>query len=170
MQTHLWADLHIDHLQALVRRGWFDTLDHYQQYISDTWIKHVRPTDVIILPGDIAISYNGLCKIKKLPGRKILVGGNHDGERGVSLSQLASTYDEIHGLLRHRAGFFISHAPLHLEGMRNRRNIHGHMHDDVIEDPRYINVSIDMCRNAPVSIDQIVSGDYTTYDRYNKVA
>lgn len=158
-----WSDLHIDHYPALKHRGWFETLEEYQEDCAEKWDRIVGPQDTIYLVGDIAMTWDGLRWVSKRPGRKILILGNHDKERENSIRDLLSVYDDVEGLMKHRKGFYFSHAPVHVSELRGRRNIHGHTHGKVITDPRYINVCIDIARDGPVDLQDIVSKRYGSF-------
>lgn len=163
MNTLVWSDLHIDHPPAVKQRG-FESVEVFQEYISDIWVDQVTDRTTIILVGDIALYLSGLAVIKKLPGKKILVMGNHDKERdGIITRDLIEVYDEIEGLWKHRKGMYFSHAPVHPTQLRGRRNVHGHSHCDIIPDERYINVCFDLLPKGPVSLEAINSGEYKSY-------
>ncbi len=57
---------------------------NYTERISNNWNKLIEPTDTVIVPGDIswALTTNDalydLLWIEKLPGKKIIMKGNHD--------------------------------------------------------------------------------------------
>jgi len=57
--------------------------DHFQQIKTD-WIEHVTDQDIVLLPGDISWAMHlkdalpDLQRIGELPGRKIMLKGNHD--------------------------------------------------------------------------------------------
>jgi uncharacterized protein len=56
---------------------------HYNQ-VRDHWLKHVKPTDTVLIPGDISWAMKldqaryDFEWIAQLPGRKILSPGNHE--------------------------------------------------------------------------------------------
>ncbi len=53
--------------------------------------------------------------------------------------------------------FTASHMPLRLEGLRDGDfNVHGHIHQNKMEDPHYINVSVEVRDYTPVNMDTIV--------------
>ncbi len=58
--------------------------DNYEEIIKNNWIKTVNPEDTVIIPGDIswAMTLNESIKdfeyIANLPGKKIILRGNHD--------------------------------------------------------------------------------------------
>lgn len=162
-EEHFWSDLHLGHWSALKHRGWFATLAEYHAHVRACWLSRVKPGDKIWLVGDIALTWEGLMVLKDLPGFKILVLGNHDDERELDIRMLLEVFDEIRGFVKHRHGFYIGHAPIHAMSLRGRRCIHGHEHDRVINDPRYINVSIDHLFDGPTTMNKIRSGEYRSY-------
>lgn len=81
----------------------------------------------------------------------MLILGNHDTDRKLSINDLVYVYDEIHSLYKHKE-FWLSHAPIHSDELRGKINIHGHTHEHCIDDDRYINVCVEQF-HKPVSID-----------------
>lgn len=158
-----WSDLHIDHDSCLRPRGWTGTLSEYQDHIAFLWDNVVGENDVIHLVGDIALTWAGLRWLKDRPGKKILYMGNHDTERENTIRDLLSAYDDVRGFWRHKKGFYIGHCPSHPTELRGKRMIHGHKHQNVIQDQRYINVCLDLLPNGPVNIKDLVNGDYRSY-------
>ena len=51
--------------------------------------------------------------------------------------------------------FWLSHAPIHPEELRDRINIHGHVHYKNIDDARYFNVSCENIGFKPISLENI---------------
>lgn len=163
-----WADLHIDQEHCRHRRNWFPTLKEYQDDTAKKWDETVGENDTIWLCGDICTTWEGLRWIKARPGKKILVLGNWDKVFDNDIRTILEVYDDVEGFHKHQKGFYISHAPTHPSDLRNRKNIHGHRHDDPVPDSRYVCVSIDMARSGPVSFADIISGRYSTFDRQGK--
>jgi calcineurin-like phosphoesterase family protein len=164
MNTVVWSDLHIDHFSAAKARG-FETLKDFQDVVIDGWEKKVTSRTTIILVGDVALYRPGLSLIKKLPGKKILVPGNHDLERDNDMRDVLEVYDRVEGLWKHKRGIWFSHAPMHPSQLRGRRQIHGHSHTEIIQDERYINVCWDLLKEGPVDFEMILSGEYRSYRR-----
>ena len=58
--------------------------DNYEETIKQNWINTVKEDDTVIIPGDIswAMTLNECIKdfeyINSLPGKKIILRGNHD--------------------------------------------------------------------------------------------
>jgi len=163
MNTVFWSDGHVDHLNACRQRG-YETVAAFQEYYADTWCSVVTPRTKIFCVGDMALTHEGLSFLKKLPGIKHLVLGNHDKERENDIRDLLEVYDDVHGIYKHpRSPLYIAHCPSHPSQLRGRLMVHGHSHRDVIPDERYINVCFDLLPNGPVSIEDIVSGKYRSY-------
>ena len=78
------ADLHFDSIgdksMDIFGGSWID----HENKIIDNWIKLVKNDDLVLLPGDISWglrledAYEDLMKIENLPGKKIILKGNHD--------------------------------------------------------------------------------------------
>lgn len=164
MNTVFCADGHVDHLASCKRRG-FETVEKFQEYYADTWCSKVGKNTLVYCVGDMALYHSGLVFMKKLPGRKILVMGNHDPERENNTRDLIEVYDELYGVWKHKGSpLYIAHVPSHPSQLRGRLMVHGHLHGDVIQDERYINVSWEQLPgHAPVSIEDIVSGKFRTW-------
>lgn len=60
--------------------GW----DNYQELIEQNWLKKIKTDDTVVLVGDISWgmslqqAYSDFDFINKLPGKKIIIKGNHD--------------------------------------------------------------------------------------------
>jgi len=63
-----------------VFNGW----NNYQELIKKNWLENIRPDDTIVLAGDISWAmslqqaYDDFKFINDMPGRKIILKGNHD--------------------------------------------------------------------------------------------
>lgn len=91
----------------------------------------------------------------RLKGKKRLIVGNHDKIWNPALQRWFEKVDLWKGFKEE--GFTASHFPLRLESLRDGKvNVHGHIHQNIMDDPRYINVSVEVCDYTPVSIETIV--------------
>lgn len=112
--------------------------------IATHWMNTVRKavafhrSDIVFCLGDIAFNEDALRLVHSLPGRKILIGGNHDH----ACPFASEVYWQQHGMLRYK-GFWLTHCPVHPEELRGKPNAHGHVHDKSIADPRYFNLSVE---------------------------
>lgn len=109
-----------------------------EEWICDTWATTIRSNKHLVwCLGDMAFNDEALEKLEKLPGRKILIRGNHDDR--FKLSRLAEVFENIHSLVA-RYGWWLTHPPIHPQELRRRHNVHGHVHQQSIPDPRYTNI------------------------------
>ena len=115
-------------------------------YLMDRWRRTVTKWDLVYVLGDAAFTDEGLQSIAELPGRKKLVRGNHDKHNAKLLLRV---FEDIHGIVAYKRTW-LSHAPIHPQELRGRKNIHGHVHFATIPDDRYINVSAEAIEYTPV--------------------
>jgi calcineurin-like phosphoesterase family protein len=77
--------------------------------------------------------------------------GNHDI---FPISEYQKYFTKIHGLTKYK-GFWLSHAPIHSEELRGKINIHGHVHNKIIVDPRYRSVCVEALNGKPISLSSL---------------
>lgn len=135
------ADLHMGHKNIWKYRPVFESTLHNDLYFQYILEEVCTKRDTMFFLGDIIFDEIYLEFIKNLPGTKILILGNHCTEY-VSTSKLCEVFDEVHGLLKYKE-FWLSHAPLHPDELRGKRNVHGHVHTESVNDLNYLNVSVD---------------------------
>jgi calcineurin-like phosphoesterase family protein len=75
--------------------------------------------------GDMSFTEQGLQMIDTLPGKKLLVRGNHDV---LPFDMYLGVFDDILGAYRYK-GAFITHIPIHPCELYRGYNIHGHCHN-----------------------------------------
>lgn len=149
--VYFWSDLHLGHKNIHNFRQQFSSEREHFEYIKHQWYDTISKHDKVFLCGDICFTHESLVEFSKWPGRKVLIMGNHDTDRDLSIADLIYVYHEIHSLYKHKE-FWLSHSPIHTDELRGKSNIHGHTHHHVINDNRYINVCVEQ-HTSPVSID-----------------
>jgi calcineurin-like phosphoesterase family protein len=88
----------------------------------------------------------------RLNGRKALVRGNHDI---FELKLYAKYFDQIYGV-KVFDDMILSHIPLHPESIaRWGFNVHGHLHANSMNDPRYLCVSVEQTDYRPITLEQV---------------
>lgn len=165
-RTWLISDAHLEHPSIPKFRDLVTSVEDNTEQIVHHWKNLVGPNDNVICLGDMAWNKRGLVILQSLPGRKVLVPGNHDHQTDVNHIELSKTYAKIcGGLVNYSGGFWLQHAPMHPEELWGKTNIHGHMHRNALQDPRYVNVNVDFTGMRPVLLDDIKSGKFTTHDK-----
>ena len=78
------ADLHLPGGMNKTMEVFGPQWDHHFERIRADWLNRVHPDDVVLIPGDISwamtmdAAKEDLMEIARLPGKKILLKGNHD--------------------------------------------------------------------------------------------
>lgn len=149
-KVFLMSDLHLGHANVCKFRP-FASAEEHDGLILENIKTMVTKRDVLIFLGDVAFTYDAVRQVSEITAlKKILILGNHDTER-VHMSRLVDVYDQIHSLWSKR-NWILSHAPIHESEIRDKLGvIHGHTHDRVIDDPRYINVCVEHTGYKPIS-------------------
>lgn len=151
------ADTHFGHDRLAMRCRGMDPTYH-NELIINNWNKAVNKKDVVIIVGDLTFESPELIPLylSRLHGNKVLIAGNHDTSQCCDIARSLGV--RVMGCMRYK-GFFVSHIPIHpLEFSFNRKvqgNIHGHIHEKIINDPRYFNVSMDVIDFTPILFDDI---------------
>ena len=115
-----------------------DEQDH-REWLLACARQTIKKRDLLILLGTIIFEEEGLKDLLSIPGRKILVKGNHDVKTSPLFNQ---AFERVEGLTRYNK-VWLSHAPIHPDELRGRMNFHGHVHHATIPDDRYFNCCID---------------------------
>lgn len=164
MNTFFTSDQHFDH-SAILKfsdehgrpKRPFAHVDEMNEKMIEAWNSVVRDEDEIWHLGDFS-NRSQATKIanhmRRLRGkRKGLMLGNHDHP-----DKLIMHFEKIRLWTMFRGeDFIITHIPLREQQFRHKVKlcVHGHMHDRIIDDPRYKNVCVEPCDYLPVSMDVI---------------
>lgn len=160
------ADLHFGH-NGLTRilneenlthlRGNVTNMEEHDEWLLTQMNSVIDKRDVTYILGDACFNNKSVDLVKKINGTKILLRGNHDK---VSHNHLTRAFNSVIGFQK-KFGFWLSHCPIHPNSLRNRKNIHGHLHAGLVRlpdgtpDERYINVSVEQLNGIPISLDEL---------------
>lgn len=148
------SDLHKGHVNMSKKRG-FDSVEAHDEYIVKQWNSAISKKDTVLLLGDITMEKDDYSFLNRLNGYKKVVLGNHDQPQHVkSLLQYVNT---VAGMVKYKNGIILTHAPIHRsEIKRFRINVHGHVHENSLQDNRYFNVSAEVLDFKPILITDII--------------
>lgn len=136
-QVFVVADLHFGHAKVATTRG-FASVEEHDNAIVKAWNRAVTKRDVVYVLGDVF----RLDRVPELNGTKKLAMGNHDNKPVLAYAQL---FSQVRGCYEFD-GCLLSHIPVHPgQFCRYELNVHGHTHDNVVGDLRYLPVSIEHC-------------------------
>lgn len=155
--TFLIGDTHFGHKNIVEfepRSRFFTSVEEHDAQLVENWNSVVRKQDVVWVLGDVVFGTQSFETLALLKGRKKLVMGNHDTYPS---KKYLEHFTRIVGSTELR-GYLLTHIPIHPSQFRRfKGNIHGHLHNRCLDDPRYVCVSADRINLTPVSLDALVS-------------
>jgi len=156
------ADLHLGHEEVLgfTKRPW-KNIDRHDNAVIKNAHRLVRPQDVYIIIGDLTLTGSSNANrirryISRLPGRKILVLGNHDHMKAKwyvkAGFELATTALVLPG------GVLVVHDPQEAaEWPREKPVVCGHWHDTFMVVDNVVNAGIDVWGYDPIPLEKALS-------------
>lgn len=162
----LWivSDTHFHHARIVDYCG---RPEDHDRLMTERWQETVSENDVVLHLGDLCLARRGQTErteelLAKLPGRMLMIRGNHDklpahwyARQGIELvSQFAIDYDGWTVSFSHRPGGEPKpyDDPRRLIAEPQQINVHGHIHDKLIDDWRMINVCVEQTDYRPVRL------------------
>lgn len=156
--TWIISDLHIKHQRINIYEkstDIFTSVEERDELIINNWNKVVKRNDSVIVLGDVFLTgeSNRIAISRRLKGSKYVILGNHDSQGALEkagfivLSRKHQSY--------YLQGFELVHNPV--DAKSKGLILHGHLHDLVIPDSRYMNLSCCLTNYTPVSLEQIKS-------------
>lgn len=161
--THFFHNnmLRFTDARGLFIRPNFVNVEHMNETMVENWNAVVRPQDKVYHLGDVACGVENTGDFTELMGRlnghKRLMLGNHD-RLGHPAYQAFEKIELWTGGKFKQYGFVACHIPLRPDQMRDGEfNVHGHIHQNRMDDPRYINVCVEHTDYTPVALEDIVA-------------
>ncbi len=124
------------------------------EFIISNWNEKVKPGDKIYHLGDLGSDKGWLStNLPRMHGKKRLILGNHDTYEMTFYSKF---FEKIM-VSRKIDGVLFSHYPVVLEPheIKTKGNAHGHTHEFVLKDLKYMNLSVEQIGYAPIHIDDV---------------
>ncbi|UFK09557.1 hypothetical protein [Xanthomonas phage DES1] len=131
----------------------FSCVEDMNEALVDNWNKAVTKRDIVWHLGDVVFGgKHNLEILSRLNGIKKLVMGNHD-HHGVR--EYLKYFKDVGACVQYDR-CILTHVPIHeSQFYRFKANVHGHLHSDKLEDPRYINVSCEQINLTPIAWEKI---------------
>lgn len=154
-KIYVCSDLHFGHPNMAIKKRGFSSAEEHDNHIIENWNKIINKDDSVWILGDITMEKSQYYPLlSKLKGTKKVTLGNHDLPQHVPdllkyVNKVCASY--------HIKNCLMTHIPIH-ESELNRFviNIHGHTHDKCIDNPKYVNVSMENINYVPVLLSSII--------------
>jgi len=154
-KVYVISDTHFGHKNITKYRPQFKTAEEHDAVLLQNIKNVVSKRDILIMLGDIAFNTEALMKLKSIECRKQLILGNHDMQFSrVDILKLYEVFTRVDALRSYK-GVWLSHAPIHPDELRGKKNVHGHTHFNSIEDPRYFNACVEQLDYKPKLFTEI---------------
>ncbi len=159
-QVRYYSDPHFGHLNMAIKRGFKDEEEMNHHMIAQ-WNSIVGKRDVTIILGDVTMEKaSQYYWLDELNGVKKVILGNHDKPQHVKrLLEHVNSVCSMKYIKDPKFGnIILTHAPIHpceLE-YRYNINIHGHVHENTLDDKRYINVSAEVIDYRPKLLSELL--------------
>lgn len=158
MSTYFIGCLHLGHENMAKHRGFEHSHDH-DEYLIRQWNFVINKRDKVYILGDVTMeSKKHYPQLARLNGIKTVVLGNHDKESHIP--ELLKYVDKVAGCVKYK-GYILTHIPVHETQLhRFRGNIHAHIHEEKIEDNKYIHTDAKLLNFKPQTIEQLLKNEY----------
>lgn len=150
------SDPHFGHRNMAIRRGFSDEFEQ-DEYIIKQWNSVVKKKDIVYILGDVTMeTAKHYYRLDSLNGRKYVILGNHDRRQDVN--KLLKYVASVAGMINYKGNIILTHCPVHSGELQYRYtyNIHGHVHENTLEDKGYINVSAEVIDYKPKLLEELI--------------
>jgi calcineurin-like phosphoesterase family protein len=161
------SDTHFGHQNIIKhsRNDQWKTSQEMDEFLIEQWNSVVKKNDRVYHFGDFAWMARDAKKIRpRLNGFIRLIVGNHDDIPSLAAAGLFSRVM----LWRHfgitsnediEIEFTGTHIPLRDDQFRHGHqfNVHGHMHDKILDDPRYVNICVEQTNYRPLHVTELMA-------------
>jgi calcineurin-like phosphoesterase family protein len=139
----------------LIRGSRFSSLEGMDEYMVESWNSVVKDGDKVYNLGDVYFG-QGHKVLHRLKGQKRLILGNHDNGKD---QHLLNNFGKIQvWRMFNEFNMLLTHVPVHPQSLEHgvKWNIHGHLHQNMVDDDRYFNVSVEQIDYKPIHIEDVV--------------
>jgi calcineurin-like phosphoesterase family protein len=158
-EVFLISDTHFGHKGIINFSGAksyrpFNTIEEHDAELVKRWNSVVGKRDIVWHLGDFCFGKRNLPIAAELNGLKKLVLGNHDM---YATDDYLKYFHKVYGACEFK-GAILTHIPVHeSQFSRYFMNVHGHLHSNILSDPRYFNVSAERVDLTPIPWDEVLN-------------
>lgn len=144
------SDIHFGHKAITKYRTQFSSEEEHRLTIKENIQSVVKKRDLLWILGDSIMEESCLQDLKDINCHKNLVIGNHCAQH-FDQWKLYECFDKVFGLTK-KYGAWLTHCPVHSDELRGAFCVHGHTHNHIIDDPRYINMCVEHHDFKPIDL------------------
>jgi calcineurin-like phosphoesterase family protein len=157
---YIWSDLHLYHDNVIRFSGRpYEDAAEMNAALFKAWRETIKKGDVLWNLGDYSWypkKDDILKSLTNLPGKKILLLGNHDRGKSVRWWREAG-FDEVYDYpIVYNDRLIFSHEDMNIPDDFYMVNVHGHHHEKDMGHPRKFNVSVERIGYKPITIESIM--------------
>lgn len=163
MSTNFFiGDLHLGHQNISKYRQDFSSGEEHDEFMKHQLRKCYGKRNILWLLGDTIFHIaheNFMVELCNNFQHVHNVLGNHCTQtpmrEGIQ-RRLYSSHNNyhVHGMIS-KYGFWINHSPIHEVELRGKKCVHGHVHNQTLDDDRYLNVSAEAINYTPLTLEEI---------------
>lgn len=151
------ADTHIGHSGISNKfRKMFSSDEEHDAVIIENIRFEIKKRDTLWILGDSVMKsdkFNMFSDIFNSTMVTNIILGNHCHK---DFPRFCLSFPNVNVFgLQKKFGFWLTHAPIHPDELYRGLCVHGHLHDKVIDDPRYFGVSCEQVGYKPISLTDI---------------
>lgn len=138
--------------------GKLKSVSEHDDWLVDQHNSVCTKSDIIYFLGDVCMDLGSLkSHVRQMKGRKHLVLGNHDFYDNVSIARYREVFETVKPVNKWK-GWIMTHIPIHPQEIKASRswikNLHGHLHSNVIDDPLYMSCCVEHCNGVPIELSR----------------
>lgn len=168
-----WSDQHFYHNNIIeYSKRPFENVEHMNNTMLKNYYNQITQEDLVIFGGDVAFGDIEKSKsiLANLPGKKLLVLGNHDFEKNQMLFRDYKIFDVVTMSFvfywtfgAKVANILVTHYPIDNKWLpENTINIHGHIHQ-YKADKKNINMAVEHMQYSPQKLGEQIKEVFLTY-------
>ena len=137
----------------------FESVEAMDSALLSAWEATVNPNDTIICGGDVALAgaldQVLLARLGAMPGRKVLVIGNHDIGPTGKPAETASDEASMTLVIPGEPTLLVTHIPL-WNVPAGRVNVHGHVHNnEALRPGPFVNICVEHTGYRPLPLEAV---------------
>ncbi len=172
-KIYFWSDQHFNHAKIIEfsNRPFYSPVE-MNEYMYSEYLTTIKDEDLVIFGGDVAFGEveQTRQRLLQLPGKKILITGNHDFDKNKAIFREYHCFDATVMALVYQEQFdkdicnvFLTHYPLDLSYLpENTINVHGHIHVHLAGEKR-INMAVEHTEYKPALLKDKIKEEFFTY-------